>query len=1201
MALFFCSMKGFIISPTYRIKNNKAYIHFFGRLENGESFLTINETRPYFFIKKTDLKQAKQITTILFYAEETELKNFHENPVVKIIVDIPQTVPQLRKELENNNIACYEADIRFVYRTIMDKDILGCIAIDGKYMNGTSVDRIYTEPTITTTTIDHPPIVVLSFDIETNPKADQIFSIALLVKNYQTNKTLQHTFIVSEQPVKHTVHYATEKKLLEAFAKKVLEIDPDIITGWNVIDFDLRVLRDRFQYYKIPFIIGRTEEPVKVRIESQFMKGSSAEIVGRQVLDGIALLKNSFIKLEDYKLDTAAQTFLGKKKTIDFAKKDTAGNSISKARQIEELYQKNPEKLAEYNLRDAELVLEILEAKNLINLVIQRSMLTGMQLDRVSASIASLDSLYLRETRRRGYVCNSVQYSETEERIKGGFVRTSIPGIYDWIVVCDFKSLYPSIIRTFNIDPLSFKEDGTIVAPNGAHFRNEDGILPLLIQRLWEQRDAAKKRKDAVASYAIKITMNSFFGVLASPLCRFYSLEMGNAITHWGQEIVKETAEQVEKKGYSVIYGDSITSDRFVTIAEKGEIGIRNIGELFKKYSKTIVTKNEKEYIYTKGEDIKALTLDKQSLLPKFSQINAIIRHKTKKKVFRVHQKFGETKCSEDHSLILIENNKITLAKPTEINNKPIAKVNSIPKFKKIKKIDLYEILKEYNYTTNYKGCLKKSELKKNKICLWFSWMGRKKPILLRRFILARGKTFEALCRLLGAYIAEGSSSTRETTYRKGASISCSDKKWLEQLQEDYYKLFSNAKANIIPSMKKIRTLESNGKKIIYVDKTHKLQMMNEIAAIFFKVLCGQKSSGKKLPDFIYNVDPTYQMILLQNMIKGDGARETKKTYSQQYREKHFRYDTKSLELISGVSLLLTQLGFTYSIQYRKSKGTYRVITSDRNNKRLRTDIEEIEYKDYLYDLSIEDNHMFVDACGQILLHNTDSIFIETKKENYDDAKKIGAQVAPHITSYFQKKIKEKYKRHSFLELEFEKVYSRFMMPKIRGTEVGAKKRYAGLLTDGKEEKLDIVGLETVRRDWTECAKVFQITLLKKIFAGEEVTNYIKTFVEEVKAGKHDNLLVYKKSLSKDVEGYTKTTPPHVKAARLLDKIESHVIEYYMTIDGPQPLQKLKAKIDYEHYLKKQLKPIADSILGFFNQNFEDVISGKKQKSLMEY
>ena len=54
-------VKGFIVEPTYRIQNNKAYIYFFGRLENGESFLTINETKPYFFIKKTDLKKAKEL------------------------------------------------------------------------------------------------------------------------------------------------------------------------------------------------------------------------------------------------------------------------------------------------------------------------------------------------------------------------------------------------------------------------------------------------------------------------------------------------------------------------------------------------------------------------------------------------------------------------------------------------------------------------------------------------------------------------------------------------------------------------------------------------------------------------------------------------------------------------------------------------------------------------------------------------------------------------------------------------------------------------------------------------------------------------------------------------------------------------------------------------------------------------------------
>src|SRR3989338_8194804 len=544
-------------------QESKAYLYFYGRLENGESFLTINETRPYFFIKKADQKKAEELLKkekLNINIEVCDMKDFQERSVVKILVDIPPTVPKIRKEFEDNGIQCYEADIRFVYRTIIDKELLGSIEIEGEFETTKLVSRIYTEPNITKATIHAPKLTVLSFDIETSMSTEEIFSIAIAARKYKEEKTIRKNFIVAKHKVEyaHTETCHSEKDMLEAFQKIVNGIDPDIITGWNVVDFDFRVIRDRCKHYRIPFKIGRSEEETKVRIEAQFFKESSVTIVGRQVLDGIALLKNSFIKLDDYKLDTAAKTIIGKKKALDFSG-DNAENKhkLGKGAQIEELFKHDPLTLVKYNEKDAELVLEILEAKDLINLVIQRSMLTGMQIDRVNASIASLDSLYIREARKRGYVCQGSAYSEGEERIKGGFVRESMPGIYDYIIVCDFKSLYPSIIRSFNVDPLSFQKDGTIIAPNGAQFRNEDGILPKLIQRLWEQRDEAKKRKDAVASYAIKIIMNSFYGVLASPMCRFYSHAMAGAITGWGQEIVKEAAAEVEKKGYTVIYGDT--------------------------------------------------------------------------------------------------------------------------------------------------------------------------------------------------------------------------------------------------------------------------------------------------------------------------------------------------------------------------------------------------------------------------------------------------------------------------------------------------------------------------------------------------------------------------------------------------------------------------------------------------------------------
>jgi DNA polymerase II len=178
-------------------------------------------------------------------------------------------------------------------------------------------------------------------------------------------------------------------------------------------------------------------------------------------------------------------------------------------------------------------------------------------------------------------------------------------------------------------------------------------------------------------------------------------------------------------------------------------------------------------------------------------------------------------------------------------------------------------------------------------------------------------------------------------------------------------------------------------------------------------------------------------------------------------------------------------------------------------------------------------------------------------------------------------------------------------MPTVRGGVKGAKKRYAGILHKDGKEKLEFTGLESVRSDWTDLAKAFQQQLLDKIFHEKEVAKFIKDYVEDLRAGKYDSQLVYKKSIRKDLVEYTKTTPPHVKAARMLEKagrkIDGTVIRYLMTEKGPEPLEMRKSKIDYEHYIDKQIRPIADSILSFYNMTFEDVVKNSKQKTLFGY
>jgi DNA polymerase-2 len=250
----------------------------------------------------------------------------------------------------------------------------------------------------------------------------------------------------------------------------------------------------------------------------------------------------------------------------------------------------------------------------------------------------------------------------------------------------------------------------------------------------------------------------------------------------------------------------------------------------------------------------------------------------------------------------------------------------------------------------------------------------------------------------------------------------------------------------------------------------------------------------------------------------------------------------------------------------------------------------------------------------QVIYSDTDSVFVHTKLEK-EKAEKLGAQISSHIDNFYNKYVKENYNRKSYLDLEFDKLFLALIMPRLRVKEKtnetqenkdqeskGAKKRYAGLveeeINNKKQEVLEITGLEAIRGDWTEAAQEFQKELLMKVLKNENPSSFIKSFIKDLRAGKIDKKLIYRKSIRKELKDYTKTTPPHVKAARLLDTIESNVIEYYITTNGPEPIQKLKHKLDYEHYIEKQIEPIARTILETIGIEFKNLLEGSKQKTL---
>ena len=1136
--------------------------------------------------------------------EKSEFKNFSDEKVSKVILDIPSNVPKLRKLLEEEyNIECYEADIRFYMRFLIDHDIKGTLEISGKFKKGNYVDRIYEEPMLKSSDWA-PELKVLSIDIETDGKTKEIYCISLFTEGLSEGKAHSEHYkkviiVANEKDIGKELKYAvsvnSEAELVKKFQETVQKIDPDIITGWNLIDFDLKVLKEHFDKHKIPFKLGRIDWPCKIELNDSFMRDSSADFPGRMVLDGIQLLRTSFVKLDNYKLETAAEKILGEKKLVVME---------DRRYEIERMYKEDQQKLVNYNLKDSELVYKILIETKALALTLQRSLITGMTLERVRASVASLDSLFLRYARKLKIVLNNSKFSEKEEGFKGGYVMNSVPGIYDYVLVLDFKSLYQSIIRTLNIDTYSYVEkkdlpkhlakDKFVTAANGAVFKNQSGILPMIIQDVWKQRDDAKKQKQpAHIIYALKIIMNSFYGVLGNPSCRFFNKELSNAITYTAEEIIKLTAKKVEGVGYEIIYGDSVAKDSEVITEDADGIKFNKICDLYTKTSN--VSAENKEYCILKNTKI--LTLDTKGHSV-FKNAKYIMRHKTRKKMFRVYfTNYWFIDVTEDHSLIGYINksknnnlsvmNRLLEIKPTDIGKriKSIVSIKRIPNKNVITKNypkEVYEFMGYFIGDGSFRR--NKSHQMYNKDYYLGLSLGKDgkevfnkliKPLMQKKFI----KNYWWSKSRKGDLIINGLKIidiiSKEFRDANGKKIIPD---WLILEKEENIcaflrGLFSADGCVMIRNdapIIKVTSIEDE-----HIDKIRKLLHLTGISHSVFK----------------------------ENNVNRFKVKNSTKVYSNGSYSKNIIIKNKT-DFVKNVGFLLDRKNKSASIKTDSLK--IKTIKHCEFDLSAVLKIEEIKYDDYVYDIEVEDTHRFF--ANNVLVHNTDSIFVVSGAKDVSDAEKIGHKLEKYINDFYKDYVKEKYSRISFFEIQFEKLFKIFLMPKIRGSvkedeggEVGAKKRYAGLLIkDGKEE-MSFTGMEFVRGDWTDLAKKFQLKLFEMIFNKKEVDKYIREFVSDLKEGKYDDLLVYKKNIKKPLSEYTKTTPPHVKAARMLKRLTSNQIQYVMTTHGPEPIELLKHKPDYEHYVDKQIKPIADTILSVYGKSFDDILKSSTQSKLFGY
>jgi DNA polymerase-2 len=548
---------GFIVHPTYRVRDGIPVVLLYGRLDDGQPFLVEDDRfRPYFFapLAARGLLVGEPRVRIA----QTSLRTLRGEPVLRVETDLPGDVPRLRERLAAAGHPAQEADLRFAYRYLTDQGIRAGVRIDGEPVRGEGGLQVFRNPALAPAETS-ARLRVLSIDLETALDASAVWSAALV------GDGADEVHLLSAHDVPGALAYADERKLLAAVSRRIRELDPDVILGWNVVDFDLRVFTRRCEALRLPHGLGRGEGNVLFQQDPGFTRQTRAVLPGRMVLDGIDLVRSA-LRFEDYRLETVAQAVLGRGKRIDHAAPD-AGAEIAR------MFREDKPALVTYNREDARLALEILEREGLLALTRERSLLSGMQLDRVGASVASLDLLYLPELRRRGYVAPCVDQSRKEELVRGGAVLDSKPGIFSNVAVFDFQSLYPSLIRTFALDPLAHAQAGAdpdaIEAPNGARFARKGAILPEILERFRERRAAAKERGDRNADQAIKIMMNALFGVLGAAACRFFDPAIANAITSFGQQTLFWTREAFENAGAEVLYGD--TDSVFVQLRSGGE------------------------------------------------------------------------------------------------------------------------------------------------------------------------------------------------------------------------------------------------------------------------------------------------------------------------------------------------------------------------------------------------------------------------------------------------------------------------------------------------------------------------------------------------------------------------------------------------------------------------------------------------------
>jgi DNA polymerase-2 len=561
--------RGFIVQGYADFPRDRLY--FIGRLEDGRSFAVMESRwRPPVYLPHAALAQQGNLFASLPYEKLPSQLEAFDGQARETYACLQ--FPRYRDRawavevLEQAGIPAPYGDMKLPDMFLAERYIKGPVEIRGPSRRGQAVDQVFPNPELSP--LDSPLRVLLtiaSVDIETDIGDGSILAIGLAVtdssfkepRGFVRVRSPAKTPLISSE--KRVLFHPDERSMLKAFMEDVRGADPDVLTGWNVLDFDFKRLWDRCAWHHIPFTLGRSLD-MKARYFSGEGRSSAAALApGRQVLDALRIVRSSPTvsggRFADYTLETVSQAVLGEGKLV-------RGAGPDKIAALARLYTQDPVRFGAYCYHDAALALGILGQTGLFRLTMERACLTGVSLDKAWTSVVSFERIYGMELMKRGIAPPRPAPDITVSGAAGGTVLDPLPGLFRNVAVFDFRSLYPSIIRTFNIDPLSYARaaspgSGLIQAPNGAVFSSLPGLLPGLIEAYFAARKEALDQGDENAAQVYKILMNSFYGVLGTKACRYGRTELAGAITSFARKWLLFSRDWFREQGFRVLYGDT--------------------------------------------------------------------------------------------------------------------------------------------------------------------------------------------------------------------------------------------------------------------------------------------------------------------------------------------------------------------------------------------------------------------------------------------------------------------------------------------------------------------------------------------------------------------------------------------------------------------------------------------------------------------